>query len=306
HRSKDDKDTVFHPVTKDGPCKLDAVRAEEAMLKEAGGSMARFLEGIREPLNTAQCTLQCCLKSNCDNFDWRSACGFDKEPPACAPVRPKAHNCRACFVPLPHDDAPTRLELGGSARIASTFAELLLLEYANRFPDREVGFGRAGSPHIVPKMYEMFRLHTEAFRIEQRTPYIAKLQGSRLITKILLALQGKDDGKAGTAPAKARFVAYVGHDTSIANLASILEQHWEQPHYQPDQTPPAGALIFELRKAGDGNGAVSAYYAAQSPEAMRKLEGTRPHRSTLFEKLPLDDFARLVGDRREPNPGCWD
>ena len=43
-----------------------------------------------------------------------------------------------------------------------------------------------------------------ARRLEQRTESIAKLQGSMLLRKILLALQGTDDKMEGTAEAKAK------------------------------------------------------------------------------------------------------
>lgn len=303
--SKEDQDKIFHPVTNNS-CKLDPVRAEEAMVQQAGGSLASFLDRVREPMITSQCTLQCCLRGNCDKDDWWRACGLQQKPPACLRVRPKVVNCRACFLHLPDDDAATRVEFGGAARIASTFAELLLLEYANGFPDGQVGFGRAGSPDVSAKMFDMFRLHTEAFAIEQRTPYIARLQGSRLLRKILLALQGGNDGSGeGIAPANAKFVAFVGHDTSIANVASMLNVHWKQPAYQQDQTPPAGALIFELHRTPDEQRTVSAHYVAQTPDDMRKLQGTNPYRSILFGNVSLDDFAALVTQALDPDQSCW-
>jgi 4-phytase/acid phosphatase len=300
-KSPDDKDKIFHPVTGHGSCKLDVDRAEKDMLKQAGGSFARYLERIRKPLKMAQCTLQCCLDGECKS--WWQACGLKQEPPACTLKPP----CTACLGVYPAD-APTRIEFNGSARVASTFAEIVLLEYANGFPERDVGFGRVGKD----EMYEMFRAHTEAFEVEQRTPYIAKLQGSRLVTKMLLALAGMRDGKEGTAPAQAKFVAYVGHDTNIANVAAMLGLAWEQPPYQKNQTPPAGALIFELRKGGDGKEKVYAFYAAQSLEDMRDRKGSRATSTPLSvmeldagKGVDLNDFANFAKQARDRNQNCW-
>jgi len=71
----------------------------------------------------------------------------------------------------------------------------------------------------------------------------------------------------------AKFVAYVGHDTNIANLAAIMDVSWTQPGYQRNQTPPAGALVFELRLGTDRKQRIYTSYLAQSLEQMR---GARP------------------------------
>ena len=295
----EDVDRIFHPVTGDGACRIDPDRAEKAMLRHAGGSLDKLIEKMRKPLDRVQCTLQCCLHEPCEG--WWQACGLQQQPPACTLADRVSR-----FNRLPHDKPTTRVQLEGPPRIASTFAELVLLEYANNFPESEVGFGRTR----MQDRHEMFRAHTEAFNIELRTPYIAKLQGSRLLSRILAALQGQggSDGTDGIAPAGARFVTFVGHDTNIANLAAMLKLHWKQQHYQQDQTPPAGALIFELRQGTHQKTYVHAFYAAQSPDEMRNLQGTHPKRTRqLFMKpLSLYDFAKLVSGLRDPNQGCWD
>ena len=67
----------------------------------------------------------------------------------------------------------------------------------------------------------------------------------------------------------AKFVAFVGHDTNIWNLAGMIDVSWLQPGYQRNQTPPAGALMFEVRESKDGKLLVYATYVAQSLEQMR-------------------------------------
>jgi len=193
--------------------------------------------------------------------------------------------------------------LGGSLRVASTFAELLLLEYANGFPQSDVGWERISRD----EMARVFRLHTTAFDLEQRTRYIAGRQGSALVKKILLALQSKTDGTPGTAPPGAKFVAYVGHDTNISNVAGMLRLSWQQPGYQQDQTPPAGALIFELHQSSSGSRYVSAFYVAQSLDDMRRVAGTTPQRASVpilgcsnESRCPLEHFAKLATHALDP------
>ena len=280
HTTSKPTDRIFHPV--DGAnCKLDVKAAENAILSRVPNRdlTAYVTNSLGAERTIAQSSLKCCKQALCNNI-----CGS---------------SAATCTLPgLPTCLAPEadKLPLGGGLRIASTFAELLLLEYANGFPSKHVGWGIARD-----QMIQTFRLHTAAFDLEQRTPYIAKLQGSRLLRKVVLALQGVYDQKEGSAPANAKFVAYVGHDTNIANVAAMLGLSWEQkPDYQRDQTPPAGALVFELHSIL-GSRFVFAWYVAQSLEEMRSANGKRP----VLTRVPipgcgngdlcaLDEFVKLV------------
>jgi 4-phytase / acid phosphatase len=297
HTAAAKPDKVFHPVTSDGPCTLNVREAREAIRIQAKGSLENYILALKPQMNLAQKPLQCCTPDLCVGNK-------------CIPVS------NGCTLPtLPNclvDDGgsgkkATEMELGGGLRIASTFAELLLLEYANGFDD--VGWGQ-----INPNdMAQTFKLHTAAFELEQRTPYIARLQGSRLLRNILYALQDGTGGGAGTAPPNAKFVAYVGHDTNIANVAGMLGLHWEQSGYQQDQTPPAGALTFELLQRSDKTRWVYVYYIAQSLGDMRNRKGGSPKRTPV--RVPgcgnggfscrLSDFATLVGKALDKNKSCW-
>lgn len=201
----------------------------------------------------------------------------------------------------PASGTPSQVVLGGALRTASTFAELLLLEYANGFPMSDVGWGRI----TRDQMTQVFRLHTTAFDIEQRTSYVAALQGSALLEKILGALADEAVGTPGSAPPGASFVAYVGHDTNIANVAAMLGLSWQQPGYQEDQTPPAGALVFELRQTDAGARNIEIFYVAQSLDDMRAAQGNRAMRARVRlpgcdwegSACPLAEFAKLVREK---------
>ena len=113
-------DRIFHPVTKGGSCKLDATRAEKAILERAGGDIATYIatQKLRPEMSLAQKSLQCCvcnkLKSPCAGK--KASCSLQGMP--------------SCVVARSKGGDATRVQPGGSLRIASTFAELLLLEYA--------------------------------------------------------------------------------------------------------------------------------------------------------------------------------
>jgi 4-phytase/acid phosphatase len=61
-----------------------------------------------------------------------------------------------------------------------------------------------------------------------------------------------------------------GHDTNLSNLSGMLGLSWHLPGYQPDDTPPGGALIFSLWKWADTAGYfVRGQYLAPTLEQMR-------------------------------------
>jgi 4-phytase/acid phosphatase len=292
HTAPTAPDRIFHPVTDTGHCKVNAARAEHDILARAGGSLSRVTKNLADELATAQKVLQCCQKRLCQATV--KACRLPSPAIKACTLRDRLPSC---LVPHPESGEPTEVLSGGALRVASTFAELLLLEYANGFQTNDVGWGRI----TREQMTLVFRLHTTAFDLEQRTPYVAKRQGSALVKKILLALEDKTDNLPGTAPVGAKFVAYVGHDTNISNVASMLGLSWLQPSYQKDQTPPAGALIFELHQLRSGLRYVSAFYVAQSLEEMRDLTGTSPRRTPVpipgcsnEAQCPVDQFTKLA------------
>ena len=107
-----------------------------------------------------------------------------------------------------------------------------------------------------------------------RAPYLARREGSALLMRAAAAVTGGHSsglGSADTAVRDAKFIAYVGHDTNIANVAGILDLTWTQAGYQRNQTPPAGALVFEVAAGSGQEAARVSSYVAQSLEQMRKV-----------------------------------
>jgi 4-phytase/acid phosphatase len=304
HTASQKPDGIFHPVMNlpGGRCSLNEGRARAEILDRAGGDLRIYVErwGLQEQIRTVQNTLQCCQQDLCAQLG--AHCG--KLDQCTLPGLP------SCLVPHPTCEDPTQILLSGKLRIASTFAEILLLEYANGFAPKDVGWGRIDRYNL----FWVFRLHTLAFDLEQRTDYIAKLQGSALLAKIRRALKGETDGKEGTAPPKAKLVAYVGHDTNIANVAGMLDLSWDQSPqsgYWRNQIPPASALIFELRRAADGTRNVYVSYVAQSLDDMNKATGEHPQRDPVRVPncstdapgypCPLERFLDLANKALDPS-----
>ena len=158
-------------------------------------------------------------------------------------------------------------DLRGPIRTGSTLAEDLFLEYANGMEGKDLGWGRLEASKLV----EIMRLHTAYSDLARQTPYVARLQGSNLLSHILRSMEQAVKGSSVTGSlcdVGDRLLITVGHDTNISNIAGMLGISWLLDGYQPSDTPPGGALVFELWQQDDGEITVRTYYLAQSLEQM--------------------------------------
>ena len=134
--------------------------------------------------------------------------------------------------------------------------------------DKDLGWGRLD----VGKLMEIMRLHTAYADLARQTPYVARVQGSNLLSHILRSMEQAVRERAVTGSlgeAGDRVLVIVGHDTNISNIAGMLGISWLLDGYQPNDTPPGSALVFELWQ-GDREMAVRTYYIGQSLEQLRK------------------------------------
>jgi 4-phytase/acid phosphatase len=162
------------------------------------------------------------------------------------------------------------VDLRGPLRTGSTLSEDFLLEYVNGMDGKDLGWGRLDTG----KLLEILRLHAAYADLARQTPYVARLQSSNLLSHALRSMEQavRDSSVPGSlGEVGDRVVILVGHDTNISNIAGLLGVSWLLDGYPPDDTPPGGALVFELWQQAPGEMAVSTYYVAQSPDQMRKV-----------------------------------
>ena len=161
-------------------------------------------------------------------------------------------------------------DLRGPLRTGSTLSEDFLLEYVNGMDGKDLGWGRLDTG----KLLEILRLHAAYADLARQTPYVARLQSSNLLSHVLRSMEQavRDSSVPGSlGEVGDRVFILVGHDTNISNIAGLLGVSWLLDGYPPDDTPPGGALVFELWQQAPGEMAVSTYYVAQSPDQMRKV-----------------------------------
>ena len=161
------------------------------------------------------------------------------------------------------------VELTGPFATGSTFSECLLLEYTNGMAGAALGWGRLTRENLE-RALEVHAVYADLMR---RTPYLARARGSNLLSHVLRSLEQAETGKtvpgAIGRPGDA-LLLLAGHDTNLSNLSGMLGLFWKLAGYQPDDTPPGGALIFSLwRDPATGKYSVKLRYVAQSLDQMR-------------------------------------
>jgi 4-phytase / acid phosphatase len=164
--------------------------------------------------------------------------------------------------------ASKNVELTGPFSVGSTMSENLLLEYANGFQGPNLGWGRLTRENLL----QVLEVHAVYADLMRRTAYLARARGSNLLAHVLLSMEQAAAGKpvAGALgrPGDALLILS-GHDTNLSNLSGMLGLSWRLDGYQPDDTPPGGALVFLLWRDDAGQDSVTAQYMAQSPDQMR-------------------------------------
>jgi 4-phytase/acid phosphatase len=178
------------------------------------------------------------------------------------------------------------VDFAGPLSTASTLAEDFLLEYTNGMEDKALGWGRLNESNLR----QMMSLHAAYSDLTRQTSYLARANGSNVVSHILKSMEQAVAGK--TVPGALgkpgdKVVVIVGHDTQLSNVAGILGLSWLIEGYQRDDTPPGGALVFELwRHPVTGEYTVRTYYTAQTLAQMRKALPltltSPPARATVF------------------------
>jgi 4-phytase / acid phosphatase len=160
------------------------------------------------------------------------------------------------------------VELHSPLNMASTMAENLLLEYTEGMETANVGWGRVD----IHKLRELLQLHTASEDVAQRTGYVARVQCSNLLSHVLKSMEQEAAAHPVTGALSKpgdRLLVLVGHDTNLANISGALGLSWLIDGRR-DDTPPGGALVFELWKGRDsGELLVRTYYEAQTLDQMR-------------------------------------
>ena len=195
--------------------------------------------------------------------------------------------CRATAAPAARRqsifDIPAKLTPGNEDRLAdlrgplstaSTLTEIFLLEYTEGMEAANVGWGCVNSANLGA----LLEMHTAASDFSLRPRPIARALASNLLHQIALSLAQAAAGKAQAGAISRvddRALFLIGHDTNIASIAGLLDLDWIADGRR-DDTPPGGALVFELWQPPAGEDFVRVYYTTQTIEQMRSTTALTP------------------------------
>jgi 4-phytase/acid phosphatase len=210
------------------------------------------------------------------------------------------------------DDRATRTH-SGPIGLASTPAELFLMEYGANFERQDVAWGRleAATGQSLSRAIEYVnQLHALYFAATNMPPAIAVPAGSKSLANILRSLDQFIENPDSKDPP---LVVYVGHDNFMLNVAGMLGLSWKLDGYASQQVPPGGAMIFEMWRTGGGQPMVRLLYVAQTPRQLRSLSALGdedPPATALLEiagcktrqgACPWARFAEIASATLDPN-----
>ncbi len=252
-RPQGELDTLFHP---------DASPAGAEAREGALESLRKGLNGDPNSVSSVNRRLLDEMQEVLDGCSIVTACSSELPPPAKQlleiPATLKPGNYAHLF------------EMHGPLATGSSFAEDFLMEYANGDSMSSVGWGRLDEEHIR----RLLGLHTAYFSLTHRTPFVAQVEASNLLERILRTLNQEITGERaiGTLgdPGK-RVVILVGHDTNLAALAALLQLHWTVDG-RADDTPPGAELQFLVFRDERGHASIRLRYMVQTLTQMRNLQ----------------------------------
>ena len=288
------------PRGENGQCALGTQAQVEGRV---GGSVDGYLRLYKPLLAKLSELLGCCAKSLCP-------AGME--------------SCSLEDLPGSWDAAHWYTTFSGPIYAGKYFAEWIELTMLN-------GMDFAWGKLSVEEVMELSAFVTQ-YRAFEFDLLAARPFGSALLSHIAASLTQWESGQREPALAhdpSPRLVYYAAHDTNLLYLAELLGLKWLSHGYQPNHTPPGGALVFEA--FGPANPAnpldewqIALYFDIQTPLQIRELTvlsdddpATTPSRvpvtipgcSTKAEDdphapllCPLSTFTRLV--RQAVQPEC--
>ena len=193
------------------------------------------------------------------------------------------------LLELPVSLGPARsglADMRGPLTTAASLAEDFLLEYTNGMEGNDLGWGLL----TESSLRQMMTINTAYADLMWRTPQIGRTLASNLLSHVVKAMEQAATGRAvpgAIGRPGDRLLVIVGHDANLSNIQGTLNLSWLLPGDLPNDTPPGGALVFELwRQPAGGDYSVRTYYTAQTLDEMRQALpltlDSPPAKATVF------------------------
>ena len=281
-------DPLFYGLDLINTCTLTEAARRKA-IKGRIGTMPDLIRAYRKPLQKIQDVLGCCSPEACPTGDVSRCTLFDI---------PSGLRRNGDFF--------------GTFFVGHEAAEAFMLEAAQGFPRKDIGWGRVSNKHLL----KMLKVHLAYYDVLFRTPLLARKEGSNLLAHILVSIQQRLDGMTISGLARAepkgrpptpetRFLLYVAHDVTLDSLAGLLDLHWHNRSFLPDHTPPGGGIVLEVyRDAGfppnQSRTWITASFLTQTLDQMAESKNLSPASPPSRSTIPLAAFSKA----KFPQKGC--
>ncbi len=277
-------DPLFHPQPS-AACPMDPAATRKAIMARIGGSFASVLRDNAGPLRMMQSVL-------CPGGTTATAAG--------------GGTCGEANAPTVLETGPDgRTRLKGPLGVGSNASEAFLMQAAEGLPKDQVAWGRLASDAALQ---ELLTLHLLDMDLAEKTPEIARQHGSNMLNQIATTLEsGHKFPGALPVGQPVRFGLFVGHETNIYNVSSLLDLTWQVPGFLPGEASPGGALAFELFRTGNQRYVRIAYYAQtldemrnrkrldyRDPPGMKTVELPACKAQSHLHACPLERFVEIA------------
>ena len=284
HGPSGQADPLFDAVAT-GACPLEPEQARAAIAATLSGGLQDPVPGYKPALAA--------LVDLLDPPATRAPCGDDGEG--------RCFASGANRLQVTARDARLR----GPLATAASLVEALGLEYDQGMAGAQLGWGRL-TPAALDAIMPLRNGYTALTRAN---PAIASHNGALMARAVLAAIDGKQ--ALPGLRANARIVVFLGHDTTLANLAGTFGLRWTLPG-QSDAMPPGAAMVFSVyrgRAAADRWVRLALLYqTADQLRARAPLDDAHP--PGTVELLPaacraaapcsVDDLHRIVAAALPP------
>lgn len=255
-------DPLFHPV-RTGQCVFNIAETASDVLQNMDDGLAGLSDSLSDQMSLVDSLLGPVSPELCARFAMPENCQLSSIP---------------AIISIAAQGTSVRIQ--GGLGMASSIVESFLNEYS-QWPGALAAWGQADAPSLR----KMMVLHTEVFNAVQRTPSVAAAQGSALLGAMVAALDGREtDSRAN----RASLVVFVGTPANMANVAALLNIHWQASGYVANAIPPGTVLALELWER-QGRQEIRAAVFAQSLESLHSSQLTANAQS-------LVPFTVRVGD----------
>jgi 4-phytase / acid phosphatase len=139
------------------------------------------------------------------------------------------------------------VDLGGLSQVVDAI-DPFVMQYAEGLPPADVGWGQL----TVDQIGEISRLYILSLDLEERTPYLDKVQSSNVVSHVVRSMLQFATGNAMTGALgnpSTKLITLIASDTELTGFAGLFQLDWLLPTYQQDYCAPGGALVLELRQS---------------------------------------------------------